>query len=138
MTFLYSAFAIAHANDHTPESSHILRRNSTGLTSAITWDPHSLSIHGQRIFILSGEFHPWRLPNPNLWADVFQKIRANGFNTVSFYVDWALHYPTKNTNGGLGDFQTGTYRDLQRFIDEAKNAGLWLIARWDIVFDVCV
>jgi hypothetical protein len=127
VTCLYSVLAIV--SGHGPNFNNLSRRNSTGLTSAITWDSRSLSIHGQRILILSGEFHPWRLPNPNLWADVFQKIRASGFNTVSFYVNWALHYPTKNDNGGLGDFQIGTYRDLQRFVDEAKNAGLWLIAR---------
>lgn len=106
------------------------RRNSTGLTNAVTWDPHSLFIQGQRVFILSAEIHPWRLPgNPDLWGDIFQKVKANGFNTVSFYVNWATHFPTPGTNGTLGDFQTGTYRDIQRFIDEAKNAGLWMIAR---------
>ena len=108
----------------------ITRRNSTGLTNTVTWDPHSLSIQGQRTFILSAEFHPWRLPgNPDIWGDIFQKIKSNGFNTVSFYVNWAVHYPTPGTNGTAGDFQTGTYRDIQRFIDEAKQAGLWLIAR---------
>ncbi|KAF5316478.1 hypothetical protein D9619_006706 [Psilocybe cf. subviscida] len=106
------------------------RRNSTGLTNAVTWDSHSLSIQGQRVFILSAEFHPWRLPgNPDLWADIFQKIKANGFNTVSFYVNWATHFPAPNTNNSLGDFQEGTYRDIQRFIDEGKKAGLWMIAR---------
>ncbi|KAF8972779.1 glycoside hydrolase family 35 protein [Flammula alnicola] len=106
------------------------RRNSTGLTDAVTWDPHSLFINGQRVFILSAEFHPWRLPgNPNLWSDIFQKIKANGFNTISFYVNWALHFPSPMTNEGEGDFETGTYRDIQRFIDGAKEAGLWMIAR---------
>lgn len=113
-----------------PTYAILVRRNSTGLTDAVTWDPHSLFIQGQRTFILAAEFHPWRLPgNPDLWADVFQKIKANGFNTVSFYVNWALHYPTPTTNGGTGDFTSGTHRDIQRFIDEAKNAGLWMIAR---------
>ena len=127
----YFALAVVGASDYSTlnvERLHV-KRNSTGLTDAVTWDPHSLSIQGQRVFILSAEFHPWRLPNPDMWADIFQKIRANGFNTVSFYVDWALHFPTPQTNNGTGDFQSGTYRDIQRFIDEAKNAGLWLIAR---------
>lgn len=115
-------------------STNLIPRNSTGLTDAVTWDPHSLSIQGQRVFILSAEFHPWRLPgNPDLWADIFQKIKSNGFNTVSFYVNWAVHYPTPDTNGGQGDFQAGTYRDIQRFIDEAKKAGLWMIARCNIL-----
>ncbi|KAJ7164663.1 glycoside hydrolase family 35 protein [Mycena crocata] len=108
----------------------LLRRNSTGLTDAVTWDPNSLFILGQRVYILSAEFHPWRLPgNPDIWADVFQKIKANGFNTVSFYVNWALHFPTPDTNGGEGDFESGTYRDIERFIQEGKKAGLWMIAR---------
>ncbi|KAJ6557263.1 glycoside hydrolase family 35 protein [Mycena vulgaris] len=108
----------------------LLRRNSTGLTDAVTWDSNSLFIHGQRVFILSAEWHSWRLPgNPDIWADVFEKIKANGFNTVSFYVNWALHFPTPDTNGGEGDFEPGTYRDIERFIQEAKEAGLWLIAR---------
>ncbi|GJJ13402.1 hypothetical protein Clacol_007656 [Clathrus columnatus] len=102
------------------------KQNSTGLTNAVTWDPHSLSIFGQRIFILSAEFHPWRQPNPNLWKDIFQKIKANGFNTVSFYINWALHYPSASSDP---DFHPGTYRDIQMFINEAKGAGLWLIAR---------
>lgn len=113
-----------------PRAHELVRRNSTGLTDAVTWDAHSLFIHGQRTFILSAEFHPWRQPNPDLWADIFQKIRANGFNTVSFYVNWALHYPTPTTGNGQGDFQTGTHRDIQRFIDEAKKAGLYLVARY--------
>jgi beta-galactosidase GanA len=113
----------------TPTSPKLLPRNSTGLTNAVTWDEHSLFLNGVRTFILSAEYHPWRLPNPNLWSDVFQKIKANGFNTVSFCVDWALHFPAPNTNGGLGDWEPGTVRDLQRFINDAKSAGLWMIVR---------
>ncbi|KAI5890378.1 glycoside hydrolase family 35 protein [Schizophyllum commune H4-8] len=124
---LYAAHASAK---YEPASHHLYARNSTGLTDAVTWDPHSLSIFGQRVFILSAEMHPWRLPgDPALWADVLQKIRANGFNTVSFYTHWATHYPTPDTNGGDGDFTEGTYRDVQLFIDQVKEAGLWLIAR---------
>ncbi|KZV68017.1 glycoside hydrolase family 35 protein [Peniophora sp. CONT] len=102
---------------------------STGLTTDVEWDSHSLYIFGQRVFVLSAEVHPWRVPNPDLWSDIFQKIKANGFNSVSFCVNWALHYPTPDAGGGEGDWQEGSYRDIQRFIDEAKAAGLWLIAR---------
>ncbi|KAF8882056.1 glycoside hydrolase family 35 protein [Gymnopilus junonius] len=101
----------------------VSRRNSTDLSDDVTWDPHSLSIFGQRVFILSAEIHPWRLPgNPILWTDIFQKVKANGFNTVSFYVNWATHFPTTSTNVSQGDFQPGTYRDIQVFIDSAKDA----------------
>ncbi|KAG7094115.1 hypothetical protein E1B28_007729 [Marasmius oreades] len=112
------------------DNPNLIRRNDTGLTDAVAWDAHSVFILGQRIFVLSAEFHPWRLPgNPDLWLDIFQKIKANGFNTVSFIVDWAIHYPTPSTGNGQGDFQKNTYRDVQLFIDGAREAGLWLIAR---------
>lgn len=122
------AFAI---DDTAPAGYQLEPRSTNNLTDLVAWDSHSLFIRGQRVFILSAEYHPWRLPgNPDIWADVFQKIKANGFNAVSFYVNWAVHYPTPGTNGGNGDFAEGTYRDIQRFIDEGKKAGLWLIARY--------
>jgi beta-galactosidase GanA len=34
-----------------------------------------------------------------------------------------------NSHSILGDFETGTYRDIERFMQEAKKAGIWLIAR---------
>ena len=72
------------AGNTLPSGKHLYARNSTGLTDAVTWDAHSLSIFGKRTFILSAEFHPWRQPNPNLWADVFQKIKANGCAHITF------------------------------------------------------
>ena len=133
-SLLISFVFVFALSGYQSNASQLQRRNSTGLTDAVTWDSHSLLIHGKRVFILSAEFHPWRLPNPRLWSDVFQKIRSNGFNTVCFCVSWALHYPTSHTNGGKGDFQKDTYRDIQLFIDEAKKAGLWLIVRYDILW----
>ncbi len=44
----------------------------------ITYDHYSLLIDGQRVFIYSGEFHPFRLPSPDLWRDVFEKMKAGG------------------------------------------------------------
>lgn len=54
----------------------------------VTYDEHSLLVYGERVFVFSGEFHPYRLPVPDLWLDVFQKIKALGFNVVSFYTHW--------------------------------------------------
>ncbi|KAJ3902306.1 glycoside hydrolase family 35 protein [Lentinula edodes] len=126
---LLSLVATSWANLNI-EDATLFRRNSTGLTDAVTWDPQSVSIFGQRVFVLSAEIHPWRLPgNPNLWSDLFQKVKANGFNAVSAYISWALHYPSPDTNNGQGDFQAGTYRDIQMFFDAVQAAGLWLIAR---------
>lgn len=32
-----------------------------------------LKVHEQRVMIFSGEFHPFRLPSPELWYDVLEK-----------------------------------------------------------------
>jgi hypothetical protein len=52
------------------------------LQDIVTWDENSLLIHGKRVVIYGGEFHPFRLPVPSLWLDVFQKMRALGYTKV--------------------------------------------------------
>ena len=42
------------------------------------------------MFCSAGEFHTFRLPVPELWLDIFQKMVAAGFNAVSIYVHSAL------------------------------------------------
>ncbi|QDS68173.1 hypothetical protein FKW77_010438 [Venturia effusa] len=95
-----------------------------GLTKLVEWDKYSLSVKGKRVFIFSGEFHYQRLPVPELWPDIFQKFKANGLNTVSIYFFWSYHSPSKS----IYDFKTGA-KDIQRVLDYAKQAGLYVIAR---------
>lgn len=64
-------------------SSCLVNATSNNKTTDVTWDPYSLSVKGERVFIFSGEFHYMRLPVPEMWLDVFQKLRASGFNAVS-------------------------------------------------------
>lgn len=55
----------------------------------VTYDGYSLYIDGIRQYIWSGEFHPFRLPNPDLWRDVLQKMKVVGIppnNDVFAYV----------------------------------------------------
>ncbi|KUI73723.1 putative beta-galactosidase E [Cytospora mali] len=93
------------------------------LQNVVTFDEHSILIHGERLFLYSGEFHPFRLPVPDLWLDVFQKIKSLGFNGVSFYVDWAL------VEGKQGQVNLDGIWDLRPFFDAAVEAGIYLIAR---------
>lgn len=92
-------------------------------TYQVTWDKYSLSIRGERLFIFSGEFHPWRLPSPGLWLDVFQKIKAMGFNAVSFYTYWGL------VEGTPGQVRFDGVFALEEFFNAAAEAGIYLIAR---------
>ncbi|KAK8241216.1 putative beta-galactosidase C [Phyllosticta capitalensis] len=101
-----------------------LAQRDNGYTDYVQWDEHSLFVDGERIFIFSGEFHYQRLPVPELWDDVFQKFRANGLNSVSIYFFWSYHSPSQ----GVFDF-TSPGKDIQRLLDAAKAAGLYVIAR---------
>ncbi len=89
----------------------------------IAFDRYSLILAGHRVFIWSGEFHPFRLPSPSLWPDVLEKMKAEGFNAVSIYFDWGYH----SSAPGAYDF-TGV-RDMDRVLADAQRAGLYVIAR---------
>ena len=93
------------------------------LQDIVTWDQHSIFVHGERVLFYSGEYHPFRLPCPGLWLDVFQKIRALGYTGVSFYIDWAL------LEGTPGEFRADGIFDLEPFFEAASTAGIYLLAR---------
>ncbi|RFU78928.1 glycoside hydrolase family 35 [Trichoderma arundinaceum] len=98
-------------------------KNGELLQDIVTWDEYSLFVRGERVMIFSGEVHPFRLPVPSLYFDLFQKIKALGFNTVSFYVDWAL------LEGKPGKFRADGIFDLEPFFEAATKAGIYLLAR---------
>lgn len=90
---------------------------------SVTFDRLSIIINGQRVFLWAAEFHPFRLPVPGLWLDVLQKIKAMGYNAVSFYTDWAL------LEGQPGHLRCEGIFDFIPFFEATKKAGLWLIVR---------
>lgn len=94
-----------------------------GTPKTITWDEHSLMVDGERIVVWSGEIHPFRLPNPSLWRDVIQKMKASGFNGVAFYFDWGYHSPSP----GVYDFSN--VRNVERALEIAAEEGMYVIAR---------
>src|ERR1700749_3077267 len=60
-------------------------------THTVSYDHYSFIIDGRRTYLWSGEFHYFRLPSPDLWRDIFQKMKAAGFKAVSLYFDWDYH-----------------------------------------------
>ncbi|KAI1103222.1 glycoside hydrolase family 35 protein [Jackrogersella minutella] len=93
------------------------------LEGLVSWDKYSMIIRGERMFVLSGEVHPWRLPSPGLWLDVFQKIKALGFNAVTFYTYWGL------VEGTQGKVRFDGVFALEELFKAAAEAGIYLIAR---------
>ncbi|MET7312826.1 MULTISPECIES: beta-galactosidase [unclassified Streptomyces] len=103
--------------------SQVQAEPAAGEQHTVTYDQHSVQVDGKPLYIWGAEFHYFRLPSPDAWRDVLQKIKAGGFNAVSLYFDWGYH----SAKPGSYDF-TGT-RDVERLLDEAERVGLYVIAR---------
>lgn len=117
------AGAIGVAPGATAVSPPEVQVATTGRPHTVTYDKYSLSIDGKRLYLWSGEFHYWRLPSPDLWRDVLQKMKASGYNAVSIYFDWAYHSPKQ----GVYDFSG--VRDVDKLLDIAQQTGIYVLAR---------
>jgi beta-galactosidase len=118
--FLFLCFQLANAAN----TSSTWPVHDNGLQNAIKWDHYSLLINDERLFLFGGEMHPFRLPVPELWEDVLQKIKAAGLRMVSIYTHWGFHAPTPDTV----DFGSGPH-NLTRFFAMAKEVGLYVQLR---------
>ncbi|MEA3346619.1 MAG: beta-galactosidase, partial [Candidatus Auribacterota bacterium] len=83
-------------------------------------------INGKPGFLHSGEIHYFRLKR-NLWPGFLKKMKEANLNAVSTYVPWSWH----EFKEGEFDFSGDTLpeRDLIGFINEVKEAGLYLILK---------
>ncbi|KAB8201123.1 putative beta-galactosidase B [Aspergillus parasiticus] len=98
--------------------------HDNGLTDTVEWDHYSFLINGQRHFVFSGEFHYWRIPVPELWRDLLEKIKAAGFTAFSIYNHWGYHSPKP----GVLDFENGAH-NFTSIMTLAKEIGLYMIIR---------
>ncbi len=84
-----------------------------------------LSAEAER-FLLSGEFHYFRVPR-SAWADRLAQMVDAGLDTACIYVPWNWHQPDPGTidlNGA-----TSPERDLMGALDAVAEAGLRCIYR---------
>lgn len=79
-------------------------------------------LDGKPFRILSGALHYFRV-HPDSWADRIEKARLMGLNTIETYVPWNAHSPRP------GSFDTAGMLDLERFLREVADAGLYAIVR---------
>jgi hypothetical protein len=89
----------------------------------VEWDRYSMKVEGRRVFLDSGEVHPFRMPGPAMWRDVLAKLRAAGLNSISIYVPWQLHEIEP------GRFRFGGRYDMERFLRLARDEGLYVMVR---------
>ncbi|HEY6398882.1 MAG TPA: beta-galactosidase, partial [Solirubrobacteraceae bacterium] len=78
-------------------------------------------------FLLSGEFHYFRVPRVD-WTARLDQVRAAGLNTVSIYVPWNWHQTDPDTAPDFGGTDVPE-RDLVAALEEIAAAGLDCIFR---------
>lgn len=113
----------ATASPASAQSSVHRFPGNDGRSHKVTWDEKSLKLDGERLAVWSGEFHYWRLPSPDQWRDVLQKLKASGFNAVSLYFFWGYH------SSRPGSYDFSGVRDIDRLLTMAEEEGLYVIAR---------
>lgn len=90
----------------------------------IAWDHTAYKIDGKPAFLLSGEFHYFRVPKSD-WERRLNLLKEAGGNTVATYIPWILHEPTEG-NIVFGDIPQ---RDLEGFLELCGKLGIFVIAR---------
>jgi hypothetical protein len=88
----------------------------------ITYDDRSYMIDGQRIWLVSGSLHYFRIPR-ELWADRLLKAKRAGLNCISTYVAWNYHEPKE------GQWEMDGEKDLPEFINLADDLDMYVILR---------
>ena len=90
--------------------------------ASVTYDDRSFMIDGQRIWLVSGELHYFRVP-AELWADRLLKAKRAGLNCISTYIAWNFHEPIE------GQWEMEGDKDILEFISLADDLGLYVILR---------
>ena len=88
----------------------------------VKWENGKLNIDGVESLVISGAMHYFRTL-PEQWQDRLEKLKALGFNTVETYCCWNLHEPRE------GEFCFDGMLDIERFIQTARDLGLYVIVR---------
>lgn len=90
----------------------------------LTWDSNSYRMDGEPVFLVSGEFHYFRVPRSD-WETRLRYFQQAGGNCVATYIPWILHEPTE------GDIRFGDtpQRDLEGFLELCKKLEIHVIVR---------
>lgn len=85
-------------------------------------DASSLRIGGQSEIILCASLFYFRIPRAS-WRERLEQVKAFGYNAIDVYFPWNYH----ERQEGSWDF--GGERNVEAFLQQAAEAGLWVVAR---------
>ncbi|MBO5765279.1 MAG: beta-galactosidase [Lentisphaeria bacterium] len=92
------------------------------MKKSVSIDEKNILIDGKPTQIISGAIHYFRTHH-DLWRDRLERAKAIGINTVETYFCWDQHEKRE------GVFDSAGILDFERFIDTAKELGLYVIVR---------
>lgn len=92
--------------------------------ASFSFDSLGFQVDGRDQYLVSGEFHYFRVPRQD-WKRRMQLFKEAGGNCLATYVPWLIHEPTE------GDIRFGDVdnRDLQGFLRLAQEEGLKVLLR---------
>lgn len=90
----------------------------------LCWDKNAFYINGKPEFLISGEFHYFRVPKAE-WRQRLELLQEAEGNCVATYIPWILHEPEE------GDIRFGDIpeRDLEEFLLLCSQLDLFVICR---------
>ena len=106
-------------------NSRRMLRTGGSTVKPITFDKVCYRIEGRPVYLNSVEFHYFRVPSAD-WRERMELFKDAGGNCIATYIPWLLHEPTE---GRFVFGETADYLDLEGFLQTAKEAELYVIAR---------
>ncbi|MBR0464554.1 MAG: beta-galactosidase [Clostridia bacterium] len=94
------------------------------LVGTFSFDGQGFTIDGRDQYLISGEFHYFRVPRSD-WRWRMDLFREAGGNCLATYVPWLIHEPEE----GRILFDDTDARSLTAFLETAKAAGLSVVLR---------
>jgi beta-galactosidase len=88
----------------------------------IRFSQDGITMNGVPVIVLCSSLFYFRIPR-GLWRDRLRKVKEAGYNCIDVYVPWNYH----ESEPGQWDFSGE--RDVEAFLQEAADEGLWIVAR---------
>lgn len=97
-------------------------KNMRQINNAVKLTKNGIWLGDHYEILLCGSLFYFRLPRA-VWRDRIAKLKQAGYNCVDVYFPWNYHEKAD------GSFDFEGERDVKYFLEELKNAGLYVIAR---------
>jgi hypothetical protein len=127
--FLKAGGAALFCGASHPPFSQALASASSG---PVTYDDRSVLVHGRRILLICGEIHYPRSTRA-MWPSLLDRSKALGINTITSYVFWNVHEPSRGVYDFTGERDLGHFLDLcqERELAVFLRVGPYICAEWN-------